>query len=89
MILLVNRREEQPAGEEPMKSLRGSSWLEEESGLASACCTEVFPGLVRARLGLSSFVGWMSAGPRSGSNRKLTKWIGCKKKKRKNGDVPR
>lgn len=44
-------RAEQPAGEEPVRSVRGSSWLEEESGLTWACPTEVSlgwaePGLV-------------------------------------------
>lgn len=59
---VVKRREEQPAGDKPMKSLRGSTWLKEERDLTSVCYTEVFPELGSARLGSEvSFVSRMSA----------------------------
>ena len=34
---VVKRRGEQPAGDKPVKSLRGSTWLEEERDLTGAC----------------------------------------------------
>lgn len=72
-----------------MKTLGGSSWLEEESGLISACGTQVFPELAK-----SGFVPKSALSVRcqhdqgQGQTGNLQNGLDVKKKK-KNGDVPR